>query len=512
MAISASNIVEVLPRILTGTGSDLVFNGLVLDDNAVLKNNTPTSFSSADSVAKTFGANSDEYTFASTYFSGYANSRVKPSALYFYRLNPASAPAFVRGVELKPADALTALKAITAGTFNITISGNNVALLEHDLSSLNSLTDIASDLQTAIRAKGTATEDGVSEDIDALKNATVEYSATLKAFTVSSGDTGDTASVTSPTGTIAEALGFASDTDTISGGANFATVSETMTAVTAQFQNFVTFTTLKEPEDEDAMLLAKWATTQANAGTLYLYVCYDSSAGNLDENNTTCIVEQMKAEEIGATCMCYPDSEKAAFIMGTAASIAWEQRNGAITLAFKSQNGMGADVQDTDDANALDAHGVNYVGNFATRNDGFVFLYNGQMLGDWEWIDTYLNACWICNALQVQIMSGFTSAGRVPYTEAGYAMIRAWCKDVILRALNNGVIDAGVSLSETQKATLISELGDDYSDEIYNNGYYLQIVDATAQIRQQRKSPTCNFVYTYGGSVHRLTLPALAVV
>lgn len=503
MAISASNIVEVLPRILTGTGSDLVFNGLVLDDNAVLKNNTPTSFSSADSVAKTFGSSSEEYTFAATYFGGYANSRVKPSALYFYRLNSAAAPAFVRGVELTPADALTALKAITAGDMTLTVSGNNVALTAVDFSTVTSLSDAADTLQAAIRA--------VSEE-EAVANVAVSYSSTLKAFTISSGDTGETASITCPTGTAADVFGFATDTATISAGANAATVTETMTAVTAQFQNFVTFTTLTEPEDSDAMLLAKWATAQANAGTLYLYVCYDSSAANLDENNTTCIAEQLKAEEVGATCICYPDSEKAAFIMGAAASIAWEQRNGAITFAFKSQNGMGADVQDTDDANALEKHSVNYVGNWATRNDNFVFLYNGCMLGEWAWIDTYLNACWLCNALQVQIMSGFTAAGRVPYTEAGYAMIRAWCKDVINRARNNGVIDAGVNISETQKATLIQELGDDYSDEIYNNGYYLQIVDATAQIRQQRESPTCNFVYTYGGSVHRLTLPALAVV
>lgn len=509
MAISASNIVEVLPRILTGTGSDLVFNGLVLDDNAVLQNNTPTSFSSADSVAKIFGSDSDEYNFAATYFGGYANSRVKPSALYFYRLNNAAAPAFVRGVELKPSDALTALKAITAGSLSMTISGNAVTLSTVDLSTATSLSDAADTLQAAIREKGSTDNDGT---IDALANATVVYSSTLKAFTISSGDTGETASVECPTGTVADAMGFAADTVTISAGADAATVTETMNAIISRFQNFVTFTTLQEPSDDDAMLLAKWATTQANSANLYLYVCYDSSAGNLDANNTSCIAEQFKAEEIGATCVCYPDSEKAAFIMGTAASIAWDQRNGAITFAFKSQDGMGADVENTDDANALEAHNVNYVGNFATRNDNFVFQYNGAMFGDWAWIDTYLNACWLVNALQVQIMAGFTAAGRVPYTEAGYALIRAWCKDVILRARNNGVIDAGVTLSETQKATLIQELGDDYSDEIYNNGYYLQIVDATAQIRQQRKSPTCNFVYTYGGSVHRLTLPAIAVV
>ena len=40
----------------------------------------------------------------------------------------------------------------------------------------------------------------------------------------------------------------------------------------------------------------------------------------------------------------------------------------------------------------------------------------------------------------------------------------------------------------------------------------LQIVDATASIRQQRKTPSMNLVYTYGGSVHKLVVPATAVV
>ena len=64
MAISANQIVQVLPRILTGTGQDLVFNGMVLDENARIPTASPISFSSADAVGEYFGVASDEYTFA----------------------------------------------------------------------------------------------------------------------------------------------------------------------------------------------------------------------------------------------------------------------------------------------------------------------------------------------------------------------------------------------------------------------------------------------------------------
>ena len=105
---------------------------------------------------------------------------------------------------------------------------------------------------------------------------------------------------------------------------------------------------------------------------------------------------------------------------------------------------------------------------------GIPHCYNEQ--------DTYLNATWLNSALQTQIMAGFEMAPRVPYTDAGYTMIRAWVQDVADRAINNGVIDLGVSLSQTQRAELMREAGVDITTELYNSGYYLQIVDAPAGI------------------------------
>lgn len=498
MAISASQIVQVLPRILTGTGNDLVFNGMVLDDNVLLPAATPLSFSSADSVAEYFGTNSDEYKFAAVYFGGYNNSQIKPSLLYFYRLTPEGAAPFVRGKTLSPAAALATIKAVNAGDITISLSGTKYTATGIDFSAVTSLSDAALVLQTALTAK----------DAD----VTVGYNSVNDAFTITSTEVGEQESITVPTGTAAVALGFNEETATVSAGEDATDAVGSMTNLTRQFQNFVTFTTLAEPEDTDALALASWVSSQANAGTMYLYVCWDSSKANLDATNTTVIAEQIKALNATGTTVVYPSYNIAAFVMGTAASIAWDQTNGTITFAFKAQSGLAADVTDTQHSIALLGHGVNFIGNYATRNDNFVFFYNGQMFGEWAWIDTYLNACYLCNKLQVQLMAMFTSNRRIPYTSAGYAIIRANCRDVIEAAINNGVINIGVSLSNAQKSQLTSELGGDFSDEIYNTGYYLQILDATAQARQQRVSPPCNLVYTYGGAVQRLTVPAIAVV
>ena len=177
MAISASQIVQVLPRILTGTGNDLVFNGMVLDDNVLLPAATPLSFSSADSVGEYFGTSSDEYNFAAVYFGGYNNSQIKPSLLYFYRLTPSGAAPFVRGETLSPAAALASIKAVNAGDITISLSGTEYTATGIDFSAVTSLSDAASVLQTALTTKGAG--------------VTVGYNSVNDAFTITSTAVGE---------------------------------------------------------------------------------------------------------------------------------------------------------------------------------------------------------------------------------------------------------------------------------------------------------------------------------
>ena len=109
-------------------------------------------------------------------------------------------------------------------------------------------------------------------------------------------------------------------------------------------------------------------------------------------------------------------------------------------------------------------------------------------------------------------MNGLTNNGRVPYNERGYALIRSWLQDPINRALKNGVIDTGVTLSESQKAQVMNEAGLDISTELWINGYYIQVEDAGAQVRVTRDSPNVSCWYTYAGSIHRVNVAASALV
>ena len=71
MAIPASQIVKINPRVIQASGTDLVLNGLFLTTNGLIPAGSVMGFSTADDVGAFFGTASDEYAVASVYFAGY---------------------------------------------------------------------------------------------------------------------------------------------------------------------------------------------------------------------------------------------------------------------------------------------------------------------------------------------------------------------------------------------------------------------------------------------------------
>jgi hypothetical protein len=202
----------------------------------------------------------------------------------------------------------------------------------------------------------------------------------------------------------------------------------------------------------------------------------------------------------------------ATFVLGCVASINWERYQGTINFAFKSVDGVAATVTTQADADVLLNRGVSFMGNFATRNDAFTFMYNAAMFGKYGYVDAFINTIWFKNVMQLSIMDGLTSAGRVPYTDRGYTLIRAWLQDPINRAINNGTIDAGVQMSEKQKAQVFNETGKDLSNELFVNGYAVLVEDAGASVRVGRQSPNISVYYTYGGSVNKVEVASTAIL
>ena len=497
MAIPASHIVNVLPRVITGGSSDLELNGLLLTDNDIISATTLIlSFPSARAVGEYFGTDSVEYGAADVYFASYNNKFTVPKAFFVARRIAEDAAAWLRGAKFT--STLTALKAVTDGAFVISVDNTAQTVSLVDLSTATSLSDVAS----LITAK--------------MNNAaTVTYSSLTGAFTITSGTAGSTSEVgyaSAPaTGTdLSALLNLTQSLGAVqSAGMDAMSESEQMTAILSKSQNWVSFTTAWETDVDEALAWAAWA----DASYGWLYVPYSTSPAMVSPDSTADMASAIKSASLDHTAVVYGSLEYAAFIMGVVASIAWQRVNGTITAAFKRQSGLAPWVVDEQTASVLESKNCNYFGNFATRNAEFIFLYPGSLAAsDYGYIDAYINAVWFNNRLQVALMDGITSSPRTPYNQRGYTMIAAWMMDPVNAALNNAAIEPGIVLSERQKSEVMNEAGRDISSELWTQGYYIQILDPGAAVRAQRGSPVISIWYTYGGAVQKIEVASTAIL
>jgi hypothetical protein len=286
-------------------------------------------------------------------------------------------------------------------------------------------------------------------------------------------------------------------------------VDDQMTAIRVQTENWVSFTTAWETDTDESLEWAAWA----NANYGWLYVAYSTADMVTSVDSTADLASILMNSGNDHTTAVYGSLEYACFIMGVVASVAWQRVDGTITAAFKQQSGLAAWVADEMTASTLEGKNCNYFGKFATRNAEFLFLYPGCLsASDYGYIDPYVNSIWLNNRLQIALMDGLTSVGRAPYNQRGYTMIAAWMMDPINDARNNGVIEPGVTLSESQRSEVMNEAGLDISNELWTQGYYLQILDPGAAVRAKRESPIISLWYTYGGAVQRITVASTAIL
>lgn len=489
MAIPARQIVDVTPRVINAGVPDLAMSGLLLTKNALCIY-PDMSFSSATAVGAYFGYDSDEYKAALKYFMGYDNAFKRPDTLKFARrIDVDVAGELIGGSAAKLSD----LKAITAGSFSIDVDGTTVNVTGLDLSSATTQSDVAA----ALQAKITGT--------------TVTYNSNLNAFIVVSATTGENSSVSVATGTSADALGLSSATGAVA-QTGMAAMSEdaNMTAIARADGNWVSFTTLYSADDDEIIALAEWTNNQK---VEYAYFPYTDSQGDTVPSNQNNLPNVLKNADYDGVVLIFGIVDHAVAAMSIWASVDWNRYNGLPTMAFRSQNGLAASVTDETIAENLLSMNVNYYGRYASRVEDFTFFYNGKLVGgDFGFIDAYIGNIWLRNALQNAILNGLQQVARTPYTDAGYNQIRAWCLDPINRGLNNGVIQAGLNLSEAQKAQLYNEIGQDVSEQIYTDGYFLLVEDPGAQARVERETPVCGLWYTYGGAVQKIELPATVIL
>lgn len=492
--IPFSQVVQVVPSVLSANGIAVDLNGLVLTQNALAPIGTVLQFADAAGVQDYFGASSDEATVANVYFNGYEGGTQLPGNLLMTRYAETAVAGWLRSGSLA-AVTLGQLQAFT-GTLAITVAGVVQTSGTINLTGATSFSNAATIIQAAFTTPG----------------FTVAYNSTQAAFVFTTTTTGATQTMSyAATGTLATNLRLTAATSAIlSQGADASVPADFMADILTQNQNWATFMTVWEASLSEKEEFAQWSNS---AAPRWLYVCQDSDVNALVANNTVTFGNYLQVNELTGTLAIFGDKTHAAFVCGFAASLNFTRLNGRATLCFKSQSGLVPSVTTSTAATAVESNGYNFYGAYGSNNpaNNTNWFSPGSVSGDWLWADTYLNQIWLNANLQLAMVNLLTSVGAVPYNSTGNGLIYSAALDPINAAINFGAIRAGINVSASQAAQIQYALGFNAAPTIASQGFYLQILEATASTRAARLSPPITLYYQDGEAVQQIVMASIAI-
>jgi len=492
--IPFSQVVQVVPSVLSANGIAVDLNGLVLTQNALAPYGTVLNFADAAGVQSYFGASSDEATVASIYFNGYQNGTQLPGSLLMTRYPEVAIPGWLRSGSMASVT-LGQLQTFT-GTLAITIAGVVQTSGTINLSAATSFSSAASIIQSGFTSPG----------------FTVSYNSTQSAFVFTTIATGATQTVGfAATSTLATNLRLTQATGAIaSQGADAGTPAGFMANILTQNQNWATFMTVWEASLTEKEAFAQWSNS---ASPRWLYVCQDSDVNVLTANSTITFGNYLQVNQLIGTCPIYGNLTHAAFVCGFAASLNFNRLNGRATLDFKSQSGLVPSVTNSTQYTAVLSNGYNCYGAFGSNNpaNNANWFTPGSVSGEWLWADTYLNQIWLNANLQLSMVNLLTQVGAIPYNSQGNGLIYSAALDPINSAKNFGAIRAGINVSAAQAAEIQYATGVNAAPTIASQGFYLQILEATAQTRAARQSPPITLYYQDGEAVQQITMASIAI-
>jgi len=492
--IPFSQVVQVVPSVLSANGVAVDLNGLVLTQNALAPNGAILQFSDAAAVQSYFGANSSEASVADVYFNGYNNGTQLPGALLMTRYPETAIAGWLRSGSLANVT-LGQLQAYT-GVLVITVAGVAKTSGTINLSGATSFSNAAAIIQAAFTSPG----------------FTVTFDSTTSAFIFTTTTTGATQTMSyAATGSLATELLLTQATGaTLSQGADVASPASFMAGILNQNQNWATFMTVWEAQSSEKQAFAQWSNS---AAPRWLYVCQDSDPNAIIAGSTTTFGNYLQVNELTGTCPIYGDLTHAAFVCGFAASLNFGRLNGRATLDFKSQSGLVPSVTTSTAYNAAIGNGYNVYGAFGSNNpaNNANWFAPGSVSGNWKWADTYLNQIWLNANLQLAMVNLLQETSAVPYNSQGNGLIYSAALDPINAAVNFGAIRAGINVSAAQAAEIQYATGVNAAPMIAAQGFYLQILPATAQTRAARLSPPITLYYQDGEAVQQITMASIAI-
>jgi hypothetical protein len=478
MPISSNQYVEITS--VVGGASAVSARKLqlrLITTNDLVPTGSVISFADADSVLSYFGSStSDEYKQALQYFSLIDKAGNSPDSIQFARWADSDTSAQVFGSE---SESLATLQAVTSGAFDVTLNGATFSVTGLDFSSATAYADVATALQTAIQA------------LDAsLSSSTVAYNSTRSGFDLDTNGTSDGAiSFTEVTVGFLDDLGWSS-LAIYSEGVSAETLTEMASSLTEINNNYGSFVTVDQLSLSEHVELATWNASQNVMFQYYPRMTKTEAITWQDDlyDYAGCGSVLYSTDNVDEYPWLHPAAELAA--------IDWDDTGAIKNFMYTQDSTQTAVITTTSEKTTYDAIGANYFGVTQEAGTNLTFFQNGILGGgssDPRQMGVYAGEQWLKAEAKSQFLNMFLALPIVSADDEGRAIATQYIEAFKQKAVDNGVISVGKTLSTTQKAYITQITGDsDAWQSVQRQGYYF-----TTEISEETNDSVTEYTIEY---------------
>jgi hypothetical protein len=491
--LSVARVVNVQVNLSPPAAQFANFNSLLIigDSDVIDTQERIRAYEQLDDIGSDFGTDAPEYLAAERFFG----QKPQPTSVMIGRWARTPTHGLLLGGILNGAQqSLSNFSGITTGGLKIAVDGGAlVDVTGINLTAAANLNAVASAIQAAFDTAGvgaTIVYDGVYHQFKITSDTTGAASSVAPTQPPSAGTDLGPLILTNAATRLRQVNGIVAET----AGTNIALMDNQ-----AQPFYFVGYAT-PNLDAQGAQDVAAYIEASANPHIFGVTVT-DTTA--LSSTDTTSLGYLLKQSGYERTFTQFSSSDPyAAFSMiGRAATVDFNGQNTTITLMFKQEPGVVAELLQSSQANALDVNNYSY---FAAFNNGTNILVGGKMVNGF-YFDEVHGTDWLRDQIRTDVYNLlFTSLTKIPQTDQGNHMIATQIEAACRAGVNNGLLAPGV-WNEGGFGTLA--FGD-----FLTKGYYVYappIANQAQADRDARKSVSFQVAAKLAGAIHDVVIDVL---
>lgn len=206
-------------------------------------------------------------------------------------------------------------------------------------------------------------------------------------------------------------------------------IADTMSAVMASDSDFYGIV-LASRDKDDIMAMAEWVETQTK-----LFGTSTAEQGAKDSETDTDLLSMLKAKNYYRTFAFYHELANNEYLEAGIMARCFAIEPGGENWANKVLSGLTADTLTETEYLAVSGKNGNIFETFRNKS----ITQNGKVAGD-EWIDVIRFRDWLQEEITVNVFNLLINSDKVPYTDAGIALIENQIRQALLLGQRRGGI------------------------------------------------------------------------